>query len=251
MEWFLLAGISSALLISLAAFGAEFERIYAENQNTKFLHALAQSGIGFLREDWTTQTKDGLPLFTEIVKLILDSIGAPGFYVAAFLTYFGFGLCAVLLHVKLTRNLPVPRWSIFVFAVLVCVTAAVRSLKWIALDGLGEQYILNGYFQPSDFGILLILSILAFSAGRAVIATVSAAIAASMHPGYVAPAALLLVIYIAFEVGAAQRTRGSNRWINVATFALGVAAVLAIALSIQTMFPPSSSADYQEAHRLL
>src|SRR4029450_4784591 len=141
--------------------------------------------IGFLREDWTAQTKDGLPLFTAIVKLILDSIGEPGFYFAAFLTYFGFGICAVLLHLKLTRNLPLPRWNILIFAVLVCVTAGVPSLKWSAFNGLGNQYILSGYFQTSDFGILLIFSILAFSAGRVVIATVSTAIAAALHPGYV------------------------------------------------------------------
>jgi hypothetical protein len=247
----LLAGTASALLISLAAFGAGFERLYAGNQNTKFLHAFAQSGIGFLREDWTAQTKDGLPLFTAIVRLILDSIGKSGFYFAAFLTYFGFGICAVLLHLQLTRNRPLPRWDIFIFTVLVCVTAAVRSLKWFGLDGLGEQYILNGYFQPSDFGIFLILSILAFSAGRVVIATVSAAIAAALHPGYVAPAAVLLLIYVTWEVAAAQKTKGFNRWTNLATLALGVAAVLAIALVIQNMFPPSSTADYREAHRLL
>jgi hypothetical protein len=205
--------------------------------------------MGFLGEDWTAQTRDGLPLFTAIVRLILDGTGQPGFYSAAFLAYIG--ICAVLLHLKLTRNLPLPRWNIFVFVVLVCVTAAVGSLKRIAFDGLGGQYILNGYFQSSDFGILFILSILAFSAGRVVIATVSASVAAALHPGYVAPAAVLLLIYITFEVGTAQKTRGFSWWINLATFALGVAAVLAIALLIQNMFPPSSVADYREAHRLL
>jgi len=247
----LLGGIAVALLISLAAFGAEFQRLYNSNQNTKFLHAFAQSGVGFLREDWTAQTKDGLPLFTAIVRLILDSVGEPGFYFAAFVTYFGFGICAVLLHLKLTRGLPLQRWNIFIFTVLVCVTAAVPFLKRIAFDGLGGLYILNGYFQSRDFGILLIFSILAFSAGRVVFATVSTAIAAALHPGYVVPAAVLLLIYIAFEVGAAQKACGFNWWINLATFALGVAALLAIALVIQNMFPPSSVAAYQEAHRLL
>jgi hypothetical protein len=246
----LLAG-TAALLISLAAFGAGFRTVYVENQNTKFLHAFAQSGIGFLREDWTAQTKDGLPLFTAIVKLILNSVGEPGFYFAAFLTYFAFGICAALLHLQLTRNRPLPRWNMFIFAALVCVTAAVPALKWNAFNGLGNQYLLNGYFQTSDFGILLIVSILAFVVGRVVIATVSAAIAAALHPGYVAPAAVLLLIYVTFEVGAAQKTQGFNWWINIATLALGVASLLAIALLIQGMFPPSSVADYQEAHRLL
>jgi hypothetical protein len=131
------------------------------------------------------------------------------------------------------------------------VTVAVQSLKWSAFNGLGGQYLLNGYFQTADFGILLIVSILAFAAGRVAIATVSTAIAAALHPGYVAPATVLLLIYMTWEVGAAQKTQGFNWWINIATLALGVASLLAIALLIQSMFPPSSVADYQEAHRLL
>jgi hypothetical protein len=72
-----------------------------------------------------------------------------------------------------------------------------------------------------------------------------------VHPAYVVPSAVLLLIYFAFEVGATQKARGFNGWIRLAVFSLGIAALLAIALIIQNMFPPASVADYREANRLL
>jgi hypothetical protein len=243
--------MAASLLISLAAFGAEVRPLYTGNQNTKFLHAFAQAGVGFLRDDWTAQTKDGLPVFTAIVKAILISIGEPGFYIAAFATYFGFGICAVLLHLILTRGQPYRQWHLLIFTALVCVTVAIPDVKRIVLDGLGGQYILRGYFQPSDFGVLLIFSILCFAMSRVALATVCAVIAALLHPGYVAPAAVILSIYLVFEVWVEDKARRSDWSINFGAVVLGLAALLANALVIQNLFPPSSAEAYHEAHRLL
>lgn len=197
------------------------------------------------------QTKDGLPLFTFIVRLLLDSIGEHGFYFAAFTTYFVFGVCAVLLHLKLSCSFRFPRWSLIIFTALACVTAVTPFLRTIAFDGLAGQRILAGYFQPSDFGVLLIVSILCFSAGRLMLATASVIIASAMHPGYLVPSATLLLIYAGFEISAGEKTGAYDWWIKLATLALGIAALLAMAFMIRSMFPPSSVEAYREAHRLL
>ena len=60
----------------------QLKPLYADNQNTKFLHALANTGAGFLREDWLAHTKDGLPLFTALLEAILRTVGPNGFYLA-------------------------------------------------------------------------------------------------------------------------------------------------------------------------
>ena len=40
-----------------------------ENQNTKYFHALARAGHGFLSEDWLATTLDPLPAFTALVQI--------------------------------------------------------------------------------------------------------------------------------------------------------------------------------------
>jgi hypothetical protein len=41
--------------------------LYSANQNTYFLHGLAQAGLGHLKNDWLANTLDSLPVFTALV----------------------------------------------------------------------------------------------------------------------------------------------------------------------------------------
>src|SRR5688572_24567447 len=88
---FMLAALLAPLL--LAAW--QIEPLYSSNQNTKYLHALAQLGVGYLSEDWLSGTKDGLPLFTWLLEAIYRTLGPGGFYAAALCSYFGFTFCAL------------------------------------------------------------------------------------------------------------------------------------------------------------
>src|SRR5262245_607243 len=69
------------------AVASRLKPLYYANQHTKFLHAMASAGFGYLREDWLVHTKDGLPLFTALVKVIYLTLGPAGFYIAAFAGY--------------------------------------------------------------------------------------------------------------------------------------------------------------------
>ncbi len=62
---------------------------------------------------------------------------------------------------------------------------------------MAGQRLLGPVFQPSTFGVFLLLSVLCFLRGRRVLAVVSAGIAATLHPTYLLSAAVLTVIYMA------------------------------------------------------
>ncbi len=44
--------------------------LFEENQNTKFLHAAAETGYGFLSHDWVAHTIDPLPAFTMLIETL-------------------------------------------------------------------------------------------------------------------------------------------------------------------------------------
>jgi hypothetical protein len=72
---------------------------------------------------------------------------------------------------------------------------------YILEDGVADQRLLGPVFQPSTFGVLLVLSIFLFLRRRPYLAIVSAVLAATLHPTYLLSAgtltfAYLLVVYI-------------------------------------------------------
>src|SRR5262245_43371058 len=52
-------------------FGLSYTQVplYYSNQNQYFLHGLAQSDRGLLKEDWLANTADPTPVFTRVVEL--------------------------------------------------------------------------------------------------------------------------------------------------------------------------------------
>lgn len=61
LSWWLILGI-------LYSIDLVQHPLYTENQNTKFLHAAAKTGQGFLEHDWMANTLDPLPLFSFLVE---------------------------------------------------------------------------------------------------------------------------------------------------------------------------------------
>ena len=74
------------------------------------------------------------------------------------------------------------------------------SLSWLLQAGVANQYLINPVFQPSTFGVLLVLSIYLFLADRPYWAAASSAFAAVMHSTYLPSAAILTAAYMAITI---------------------------------------------------
>ena len=70
--------------------------------------------------------------------------------------------------------------------------------NWMYLleDGVADQRLLGSVFQPSAFGVLLVLSIYLFLDEYPYWAVICAALAASFHPTYLLGAAALTAAYV-------------------------------------------------------
>ncbi len=177
--------------------------LYVSNQNTYFLHGLARAGVGLLHGDWMAHTSDPVPVFSWLVRGthgIDDSL----FYVfyAALLAAYACALVGIASdHLGFTRGGRLYWIFVVTFTLLHCaaldyVLHPVGSFFRDELfAGVAKQYVLGVGFQPSVFGVLLIVSINAFLRGRAFLATVLAAVAATVHSTYLLSAAALTIAY--------------------------------------------------------
>jgi hypothetical protein len=62
-------------------------------------------------------------------------------------------------------------------------------------DGFAGQYILSGYFQPSQFGVLIFVSIFAFLKKKYYLSSFLLALTASFHPSLLLPASSIVLSY--------------------------------------------------------
>jgi hypothetical protein len=225
------------------------------NQNQYFLHGLAAAGHGFLREDWLANTADPTPVFSELVRLTWSYVGATTFYV-----YYGslLGTYYLSLIAIARRVIPALRDATlclcFATILLVVHAAAVRLLSsallgrdylWYLQAGLAGQYTLGGFFQPSMFGTLLLLSIAAFLYQRPLLAVSIAAVAADVHATYLLGAAALTLAY-GYVL---MRERQFKKALAVGGIALLV--VLPVLIYNVQQFRPTTSEAFQEAQRIL
>lgn len=180
--------------------------LYTSNQNQYFLHGLAQAGYGKLNEDWLASTADPTPVFSLIVRLTYTVFhdGWPFYlYYACLLGIYLFSLVGIVYEV--IKNISPGAKLLFFTGFVVIHSAAFRYLitliagsEWtfILEGGLANQRVLGQVFQPSTFGVLLILSIYLFLKGRLYQAILAAAAAATIHPTYLLSAAVLVAAYI-------------------------------------------------------
>ena len=76
-----------------------------ENQNTKFLHGLANAGYGFLEEDWFTNTIDPLPAFTWLVEITCKYIHPEYMFYLYYFLLFGVYVYSILAIVNYIYDL--------------------------------------------------------------------------------------------------------------------------------------------------
>ena len=177
--------------------------LYEGNQNTKFLHGLAQAGRGYLKYDWLANTVDPLPVFSALVN-VTARIGESLFYV-----YYGvlFGIYIFSLYgiadtlIRLRQS-----WAKTLLFLGLFFTAHSAWLMYVmqkqhGLDmsflhfGLAGQYLLGLEFQNSSFGVLLLLSIYLFLIKKNIWAILALGVACLFHPAYLFSAALIVIAY--------------------------------------------------------
>ncbi|MEL6221308.1 MAG: DUF6798 domain-containing protein [Cyanobacteria bacterium J06627_8] len=192
----------------------------SENQNTKYLQGLANAGYGFLSNDWTANTIDPLPAFTTLVQwtyqLIHPEYGFYLFYILIFGAYV-YSLTAIVAEVFPLRRYQT-RLLLF-FALLLLFHTLDIEIFDFELDehlhyGVAEQYILGPVFQPSNFGVFLLISIYAFLKDRPYWAVACLAIAGSFHPAYFPSVAALTLSYmgiLAFQ----ERQWTRSLWVGI------------------------------------
>ena len=219
--------------------------LYTSNQNLYFLPGLAQAGYGNLAEDWLANRADPMPLFSALVSWTYRLTHLPALFYVYYALLIGVYLFSALGIVRnvgrlegwkvgtFQRETPYT-WSggmvaggihadwIYLALFLLVHSAAWRFLlgrtlgnNWIYLleDGVADQRLLGTVFQPSAFGVLLVLSIYLFLKEHPYWAVISAALAASFHPTYLPGAAALTTAYVL--LGLVDYNRKVQRTSNV------------------------------------
>ena len=181
--------------------------LFTSNQNQYFLHGMAKAGLGSLNEDWLANTKEATPLFSMLVKWTYQGLKNPAwfyFYYAILMGLYIFSLLGILdefFHIRESSTV----FILTATLILVPHSAAVRFIfnrllgtNWMFLfdGGAAGQRLLGTVFQPSVFGVFLVVSLYFFIKGKVYWAAILAAAAACIHPTYLFTSALMTTGYL-------------------------------------------------------
>lgn len=181
------------------------------NQCIYFFWGIKNSGFGFLEHDFLVTQADPFPLFSWLVQYSYSFFGSNSFL-------FWYWLLNLIYVVAFFEIMDVVRMQIpslsgraregclFLFAHSTLIWGFFFSrffnldLRWAWDSGFAEQGILRGYFQPSVFGVFILLSVALFAKKRFLLAFVSAAAAACFHANYLLVSAVFISVYLLFLV---------------------------------------------------
>jgi Domain of unknown function (DUF6798) len=247
----------SLFLLGTVLFAAAYTQapLYYSNQNQYFLHGLAQARPRTRGEDWLVKTVDPTPIFSGLVAFTASVLHPWAFHVYYALLMGAYAAAALLLFVSVVGDDTARRrWPVFA-ALFVAVHAALprwASYQWLGLDypwylqgGLAGQYVLGAMFQPSSFGVLLLLAIALFVRGHPYLAAICIGIGATFHTTYLLPGAL---ITLGFMTALASRRRFGAA---VATGALALILVLPVTLHVLLTFGPTSPEAFAQAQDIV
>src|SRR5262249_20210604 len=146
------------------------------------------------------------------------------------------------------------RWPVFVVLFVVVHAALSRwaSYRWLGLDypwylqgGLAGQYLLGAMFQPSTFGVLLVVAICLFMRERPLWAAVCIGISATVQTTYLLPG---VVLTMGFMTALALERRFLAA---LGVGALALALVLPVTLHVWLTFGPTSATQFAESQDIL
>jgi len=236
--------------------------LYTSNQNQYFLHGLARAGLGYLREDWLANTLDPTPLFSLLVFLSYRYLRLEALFYIYYAILMGVYLVS-LLEISAAgftteshdHGNPSTRYIVLVALLIVIHSAGLRfglsrlvGVNWTyALeDGVADQRLLGPVFQPSSFGVLLVLSLALFHNRRPYLAVLSAVSAAVFHPTYLLSAGALTLGYLLFTWIESRDPLGTLR-----LGGLALAAALPVLVYVYAGFGPPYSPLAQQSRQVL
>jgi hypothetical protein len=199
------------ILIWALIFGVIYAQspLFTSNQNQYFLHGLANAGFGYLDTDWLANTRDPTPVFSILVEYTYRLFNSTMLYTIYYFLIFGVYLLSMVGIAGTLFDLSNPLAKLTLLTgLLLFHSAALRYLlsigagpDWIYIfeGGLAGQRILGAVFQPSSFGVFLILSIYLFLEKRIILALVAIGVAVTFHPTYLLTSAILVFSYLVSE----------------------------------------------------
>jgi len=244
--------VAMAALFALAYAQAP---LYYSNQNQYFLHGLAQAGHGGLEEDWLANTADPTPVFSALVCITIRLLHPYAFHVyyALLLGVYMGSLVGIFAALAGPRDAPGAR-LVFLTIIVAVHSALFRwasyrlfdsDYPWYLQAGVAGQYVLGAMFQPSTFGVLLVLAISLFLHARPFLATACLCLAATFHSTYLLPGAILVLAFmtILWREGQGRRALQLAGW--------SVLLVLPALVLVFASFRPTSAATFAEAQETL
>jgi hypothetical protein len=252
-----IASVGKFLFWSVA-FGVSYTQapLYTSNQNTKFIRGLAEGGLGLLQEDWLAHATDVLPVFTFLVYLTYRYLHEYMFYfynivIFGVYLYSMSGIVSTVCDIKRDRF----RHVTYLTIITVLHSYAFDSLSSRLLGfelgqflhyGVAEQHVIGRIFQPSVFGVLILLSIYAFLQRNVIGAIFLIAFSATIHPGYFLAAAIFTGSYM-FVVFSEQRSIKSSLAVGLLSLVLTLPALIYFYLE----FSPTSPEIWRRAQDIL
>ena len=245
------------VIMSLFALAYNQSPLYTSNQNQYFLHGYAQAGYGTLSEDWLSNTADPTPVFSFLVAWTLVLFHNENLffvYYAILMGVYFFSLFGIVEQVFSIRSSKLTT-HLFIAAIILLHSTALRYLlqrlfggDWPYLfeGGVAGQRLLGPVFQPSSFGVFLLLSIYLYLNKKKYLAVLCAVLAATFHPTYLLSAAVLTLAYLIDTFSGQKKIMPGVR---LATFAL--VAVAPILIYTYIKFWGGSSADTIAANDIL
>ena len=191
--------VGNFLLITLV-FGVSYSHLplYSSNQNTYFLHGLADGGLGFLERDWLARTTDPFPVFSFLVNITFRNLHEYTFncYYLAVLGVYIYSILGIASHTHKIDSSGTKYLTYFAFVTFLHSALFDKVFSETPTYGLAGQYILGPVFQPSTFGVFIVLSICVFLRGKPFLAILCSSVAATFHPTYLLSAAILTSSYM-------------------------------------------------------
>jgi len=238
------AAVISSLIVSAIFFSiSAYNDFPVSNQNSHALFASVLSGFTpALSEDWLYKTIDPFPLATWITALFLK-LGPGGVYFLYFVVIAAFVLAFVTFLDS--RNSRRGTLASYLWAGLTVLISLVLGRLTGLSCGVAGQCILDSFWQPSEAGVILVISVLLFASRWPVSSAICAALAVALHPS-IAFGALILVTV------ACVRLMVERQWRELLIFG-GVFTLLVLPAVAHTIvrFMPTTEDLAEEASRII
>ena len=230
--------------------------LYYSNQNQYFLHGFTKAKLGYLEKDWLGNTTDPTPLFSGLVCLSITWLNENIFYIYYAMLQGVFLSCAWLIFHRKAKaiSFDIGHYALFSTIFILINSAALRWLSyrifghdypWFLQAGVAGQYILGAMFQPSNFGVFLLLGLSLFLIEKHISATVFTCLAGILHTTYLLSGAFIILGFQLYLVLDGKLKKA---------VLIGLLALLLVAPSVfyaAGNFQPSTSEGFKEAQEFL